>query len=42
MMDLELIVNDEKYQVRAAPGESLFQALRKLGFWGLSLGMNTD
>lgn len=38
MMDLELNVNDEKYQVRAAPGESLFQALRKLGFWGVKFG----
>ncbi|MDZ7843643.1 MAG: molybdopterin cofactor-binding domain-containing protein [Anaerolineales bacterium] len=38
MMDLELLINDEKYQVRAAPGESLFQALRKLGFWGVKFG----
>ena len=38
MMELELVINGEKYQVDAVPGASLFQVLRNLGFTGVKFG----
>jgi putative selenate reductase molybdopterin-binding subunit len=38
MLELELIINDETYQVPAYPGERLFNVLRRLGLSSVKFG----
>ncbi len=38
MLNLELNINNETYQVSAYPGESLFAILRRLGFSSVKFG----
>jgi len=37
-MKLQLTINAKKHELECAPGESLFSALRRLGFYGVKFG----